>query len=157
MKGIECTKIGTGYPAWINNQVAMEFLLSNYGHEGMQSEEARAWSIGGCLETSPGSWMPLELDGEIHWIPGGSAPATSVGVHFPFPAKIAGSYSFRWLDMRSGERVFPSHGYALESYEELWSAFKDYFHRAVQVLTLTNNIQHDAWRKICPFSGKFNA
>ncbi len=150
MKGIECTKIGTGYPAWVNNQVAMEFLLGNYGHEGMQIEEARSWSIGGCLETSPGSWMPLELDGEIHWIPGGSAPATSVGVHFLSLPKLLEVTLFDGLDMRSGERVFPSHGYALESYEELWNAFKSYFHRAVKVLTLTNNIQHDAWRKIAP-------
>jgi len=150
LKGIECTKIGTGYPAWVNNQVAMEFLLNNYGHEGMQPEEARAWSIGGCLETSPGSWMPLVLDGAIHWIPGGSAPATSVGVHFLSLPKLLEVTLFDGLDMRSGERVFPSHGYALESYEELWSAFKVYFRRAVHVLTLTNNIQHDAWRKISP-------
>jgi 4-hydroxyphenylacetate decarboxylase large subunit len=150
MKGIECTKIGTGYPAWVNNQVAMEFLLNNYGHEGMQPEEARAWSIGGCLETSPGSWMPLKLDGETHWIPGGSAPATSVGVHFLSLPKLLEVTIFDGIDMRSGERVFPSHGYALASYEELWSAFKSYFHRAVHVLTLTNNIQHDAWRKISP-------
>lgn len=150
MKGIECTKIGTGYPAWVNNQVAMEFLLNNYSHEGMQPEEARAWSIGGCLETSPGSWMPLELDGQIHWIPGGSAPATSVGVHFLSLPKLLEVTLFDGLDMRSGERVFPSLGNPLQSYEELWTAFKNYFHRAVQVLTLTNNIQHDAWRKIAP-------
>jgi 4-hydroxyphenylacetate decarboxylase large subunit len=150
MKGIECTKIGTGYPAWVNNQVAMEFLLSNYGHEGLQLEEARAWSIGGCLETSPGSWMPLELDGEVHWIPGGSAPATSVGVHFLSLPKLLEVTLFDGIDMRSGERVFPSHGSALETFEELWGAFKGYFHRAVHVLTLTNNIQHDAWRKISP-------
>jgi 4-hydroxyphenylacetate decarboxylase large subunit len=150
MKGIECTKIGTGYPAWVNNQVAMEFLLRNYGHEGMQPEEARAWSIGGCLETSPGSWMPLKLDGETHWIPGGSAPATSVGVHFLSLPKLLEVTIFDGLDMRTGERVFPPHGYPLGSYQELWSAFQSYFHRAVHVLTLTNNIQHDAWRKIAP-------
>lgn len=150
LKGVECTKIGTGYPAWVNNQTAMEFLLNNYGHEGMQMEEARAWSIGGCLETSPGSWMPLELDGKRHWIPGGSAPATSVGVHFLSLPKILEVVLFDGMDMRTGERIFPSHGYRLDTYDELWSAFKDYFHRAVHVLTLTNNIQHDAWRKISP-------
>ena len=150
MKGVECTKIGTGYPAWVNNPVAMEFLINNYGHEGMKTEEARAWSIGGCLETSPGSWMPLELDGMVHWIPGGSAPATSVGVHFLSLPKLLEVTLFDGLDMRSGERVFPSHGYALKTYDELWSAYKVYSHRAVQVLTLTNNIQHDAWRKISP-------
>ncbi|NCA76676.1 MAG: 4-hydroxyphenylacetate decarboxylase large subunit [Alphaproteobacteria bacterium] len=150
LKGVECTKIGTGYPAWINNQVAMEFLMANYGHEGMNLEEARAWSIGGCLETSPGSWMPLELDGEIHWIPGGSAPATSVGVHFLSLPKILEVTLFDGMDMRSGERIFPAHGSKLDTYDELWNAFRDYFRRACHVLTLTNNIQHDAWRKISP-------
>jgi len=150
MKGIECTKIGTGYPAWVNNQVGMEFILRNYGHESMNLEESRAWSIGGCLESSPGSWMPLELDGELHWIPGGSAPATSVGVHFLSLPKILEAVLFDGLDMRTGERIFPSHGCKLDSYDELWDTFKYYFRRAVQVLTLTNNIQHDAWRKIAP-------
>ena len=150
LKGVECTKIGTGYPAWVNNQVAMEFLLNNYGHEGMQIEEARAWAIGGCLETSPGSWMPLNLDGKIHWIPGGSAPATSVGVHFLSLPKLLEVVLFDGMDMRSGQRIFPSHGFDLKTYDELWKAFQTYFHRAVHVLTLTNNIQHDAWRKISP-------
>jgi 4-hydroxyphenylacetate decarboxylase large subunit len=150
LKGVECTKIGTGYPAWINNQVAIEFLLNNYGHEGMLPEEARAWSIGGCLETSPGSWMPLNLDGTIHWIPGGSAPATSVGVHFLSLPKILEVVLFDGMDMRSGQRIFTSHGSKLLTYDELWQSFQKYFSRAVEVLTLTNNIQHDAWRKITP-------
>jgi 4-hydroxyphenylacetate decarboxylase large subunit len=150
LKGVECTKIGTGYPAWVNNQVAMEFLLGNYAHEGMNLEEARAWAIGGCLETSPGSWMPLELDNEIHWIPGGSAPATSVGVHFLNLPKLLEVVLFDGMDMRTGQRIFPSHGFKLETYDELWQGFKDYFSRACHVLTLTNNIQHDAWRKISP-------
>ncbi len=150
LKAVECTKAGTGYPAWVSNQVAMEFLLNNYRHEGMTMEEARAWAIGGCLETSPGSWMPLELDGVTHWIPGGSAPATSVGVHFLSLPKILETTIFDGMDMRTGQRVFPSHGSQLESWEELWKAFQGYFRRACHVLTLTNNIQHDAWRKISP-------
>jgi len=150
LKGVECTKIGTGYPAWVSNQVAMDFLIQNYGHEGMTPEEARAWSIGGCLETSPGSWMPLVLDGELFWIPGGSAPATSVGVHFISLPKILEVTIFHGMDMRTGERIFPDHGSSLDTYEALWEAFKLYFSRAVEVLTLTNNIQHDAWRKISP-------
>jgi len=150
LKGVECTKIGTGYPAWINNQVAMQFLVENYGPEGMTVEEARAWAIGGCLETSPGSWMPLTLDDEIHWIPGGSGPATSVGVHFVSLPKLLEVVLFDGMDMRTGQRVFPAHGFPLDTYESIWNAFKHYFHRAVEVLTLTNNIQHDAWRKISP-------
>ncbi len=150
MKGIECTKVGTGYPAWVSNRVAMEFLLNNFKNEGMATEEARAWSIGGCLETSAGSWMPLELDGVIHYIPGGSAPATSVGVHFISLPKILEAVLFDGLDKKTGRRVYPSHGFALNSYEEVWSAFRKYFESTVEVLTLTNNIQHDVWGKISP-------
>ena len=149
-KGIECTKIGTGYPAWINNRVAMEFLLNNFKKEGLGIEEARAWSIGGCLETSPGSWMPLELDGVVHYIPGGSAPATSVGVHFISLPKVLEAVLFDGLDKRTGRRVYPSHGLKLESYDEIWKAFKKYFSLTVEVLTLTNNIQHDVWGKVSP-------
>nr|NQU91864.1 4-hydroxyphenylacetate decarboxylase large subunit [Bacteroidota bacterium] len=150
LKGIECTKIGTGYPAWVSNRVAMEFLMTNYKDEGMALEEARAWSIGGCLETSPGSWMPLDLDGEIHWIPGGSAPATSVGVHFLSLPKILEAVLFDGKDMRTGRQVYPSHGSKLDTYDQIWNTFKDYFSRSVEVLTLTNNIQHDIWGKISP-------
>jgi len=150
MKGVECTKIGTGYPAWVNNRVAMEFLLNNFRTEGMQSEEARAWSIGGCLETSPGSWMPLELNGETYFIPGGSAPATSVGVHFISLPKVLEAVLFDGLDKRTGRRVYPAHGAELNSYEEIWTLFKQYFSLTVEVLNLTNNIQHDIWGKVSP-------
>ncbi len=150
MKGIECTKSGSGYPAWVNNQVAIEFLLNNYQEEGMTLEEARAWSIGGCLETSPGSWMPLNLDGVVHYIPGGSAPATSVGVHFVSLPKLLEVALFNGIDRRTGQRIFADHGFKLESYEELWEAFTTYFIRTVDLLAKTNNIQHDIWRKITP-------
>ncbi len=150
LKGVECTKIGTGYPAWISNRVAMEFILNNFRKEGMQSEEARAWSIGGCLETSPGSWMPLELNGKTWFIPGGSAPATSVGVHFISLPKVLEAVLFDGLDKRTGKRVYPAHGSELGSYEEIWTIFKRYFSLTVEVLTLTNNIQHDIWGKVTP-------
>jgi len=150
MKGVECTKIGTGYPAWVSNRVAMEFLLNNFKKEGMALEEARAWSIGGCLETSPGSWMPLEANGETHYIPGGSAPATSVGVHFISLPKVLEAVLYDGLDKRTGRRVYPAHGSNLNTYEEIWKVFKDYFSLTVEVLTLTNNIQHDIWGKISP-------
>ena len=150
LKGIECTKIGTGYPAWVNNRVAMEFLLNNFKKEGMDIEEARAWSIGGCLETSAGSWMPLEVNGVTHYIPGGSAPATSVGVHFISLPKVLEAVLFDGLDKRTGKRVYPSHEIELNSYDAIWEAFKTYFELTVKVLTLTNNIQHDVWGKISP-------
>ncbi len=150
LKGVETTKVGTGYPAWVNNRVAMEFILENFKHEGIELEEARAWAIGGCLETSAGSWMPLEFNGETHHIPGGSAPATSVGVHFISVPKVLEAVLYDGLDHRTGRRVYPAHGKKLETYEELWETFKEYFSLTVEVLTLTNNIQHDLWGKISP-------
>ncbi|MBC8320565.1 MAG: 4-hydroxyphenylacetate decarboxylase large subunit [Bacteroidetes bacterium] len=150
LKGIETTKVGTGYPAWVNNRVAMEFIMENFKNEGMEMEEARAWSIGGCLETSAGSWMPLEFNGEIHYIPGGSAPATSVGVHFISVPKVLEAVLYNGIDRRTGRRVYPAHGKKLSTYEELWETFKEYFSLTVEVLTLTNNIQHDIWGKISP-------
>jgi len=150
MKGVECTKTGTGYPAWIGNQTGMSFIQKNYQDEGMTLEEARSWAIGGCLETSPCSWSPLKLDGETHWIPGGSGPATSVGVHFLATPKILELVLFDGVDQRTGERVLPAHGRNLDSYEELWEVYKEYFSEIVRVVALCNNIQMDAWRKICP-------
>lgn len=150
MKGVECTKIGTGYPAWVNNQTATEFIMNNYQSEGMKLEEGRAWSIGGCLETSAGTWMPIELNGNQHWIPGGAGAATSVGVHFIGLPKILELVLFDGIDQRTGEQIFPPHNCRLETYEEVLDTFKKYFRETVKVLCLCNNIQHDVWRKITP-------
>jgi len=147
LKAIECVKTGAGYPAFMNNRVATEFLMNHYGPEGMTLEESRAIAIGGCLETSPCSWMPLTLNGRRYLIPGGSGQPTSVGVHFISLPKILELVLFDGLDLRTGLRVFPTHGQRVETYEELFEQVKAYFARAVEVLSLTNNIQHDIWRK----------
>lgn len=73
LKAVECEKSGTGYPAWMNNRGGIEFIMKNYGPEGMNLEDARAFSIGGCLETSPGIWKELELNGKKYWIPAAQA------------------------------------------------------------------------------------
>jgi 4-hydroxyphenylacetate decarboxylase large subunit len=147
LKAVECVKAGTGYPAIMNNRVATDFLVSHYGPEGMSVEEARAVAIGGCLETSPCSWMPLTLNGQSYWIPGGSGQPTSVGVHFISLPKILELVLFDGVDQRTGMRIFPAHGRQLETYAELFDQVQAYFAQAVEVLSLTNNIQHDIWRK----------
>jgi 4-hydroxyphenylacetate decarboxylase large subunit len=110
-------------------------------------EESRAWSVGGCLETSPGSWHQLTLRGRHYWVPGGSGQPTSVGVHFLALPKILECVLFNGKDMRRGVQVFPPHDRSLGTYEELWRTFQEYFEQAVEVLCRTNNIQHDIWRK----------
>jgi 4-hydroxyphenylacetate decarboxylase large subunit len=147
LKALECVKTGTGYPAFMNNRVGIEFLMNQYGREGMNMKEARAIAIGGCLETSPCSWMPLTLNDRKYLIPGGSGQPTSVGVHFISLPKILELVLFDGIDLRTDQRVFPAHGEKLDTYEALFEQTKVYFALAVEVLSLTNNIQHDIWRK----------
>ncbi|QNB46170.1 4-hydroxyphenylacetate decarboxylase large subunit [Thermanaerosceptrum fracticalcis] len=147
LKAVECNKTGTGYPAWMNNQNAIQFLLKQYGSEGMTLEEARAIAIGGCLETSPCAWHELTLNGKTYWIPGGAGQPTSVGVHFIANPKVLELVLFNGYDHRTKEQVLPPHNKKLETYEELWDTFKEYYEIIVDALTTTNNIQHDIWRK----------
>lgn len=147
LKAIECVKTGTGYPAWMNNQIGIQFLLSQYGPEGMTLPEARAIAIGGCLETSPCTWHPLTLNGKKYWIPGGAGQPTSVGVHFIANPKILECVLFNGYDHRLKEQIFPPHNRKLETYEELWEVYKQYYEMAVDALCKCNNIQHDIWRK----------
>jgi 4-hydroxyphenylacetate decarboxylase large subunit len=70
-----------------------------------------------------------------------------VGVHFISLPKILELVLFDGMDQRTGLRVFPAHGKKLATYEDLFEQVKAYFARAVEVLSLTNNIQHDIWRK----------
>lgn len=143
----ECIKTGGGYPAFMNNQVGMEFLKHHYGPEGMDIEDARAWAIGGCLETSGCTWKPITLNGTTYWIPGGAGQPTSVGVHFISMPKILELTLWDGVDQRTGERVFKAHGKKLETFDELWAQYKLYWQEAVHILALTNNLQHDIWRK----------
>jgi 4-hydroxyphenylacetate decarboxylase large subunit len=147
LKAVESVKTGTGYPAFMNNSIAIEFLAGQYGSEGMTVNEARAVAIGGCLETSPCSWMPLTLNGIPYLIPGGSGQPTSVGVHFISLPKILELVLFAGVDQRTGLRVFPDHKNKLKSYDAVFDQFKTYFAMAVEVLARCNNIQHDIWRK----------
>jgi len=147
LKAIECNKTGTGYPAWMNNQNAVQFLCQQYGPEGMTIEEARAIAIGGCLETSACSWHDLTLNGKTYTVPGGAGQPTSVGVHFIANPKVLELVLFNGYDHRTKEQVLPPHNKRLETYEELWETFKEYYEIVVDCLATTNNIQHDIWRK----------
>ncbi|MBE3121272.1 MAG: 4-hydroxyphenylacetate decarboxylase large subunit [Thermoplasmata archaeon] len=147
MLAMEVIKCGTGYPAFMNSRTAQEFLTKQYGVEGMNLEDVRAWAIGGCLETSPGVWKPLHLNGKEYWIPGGAGQPTSVGVHFISMPKVLELTLFNGVDPRTGEKVYEPHNKKLGTYEEVWEQFKLYWQKTCEVLALTNNIQHDIWRK----------
>jgi 4-hydroxyphenylacetate decarboxylase large subunit len=147
LKCIECDKTGTGYPAWMNFRGAVEFMMNQYGQEGMTIEEARSVAIGGCLETSPCCWKELTLNEKKYDIPGGAGQPTSVGIHFTANPKILELVLTNGKDCRNGIQVYPPHNKKLETYEELWQQFKEYYALTCKVLETTNNIQHDIWRK----------
>lgn len=147
LKCIECDKTGAGYPAWMNNQGGMQFILNQYSQEGMTVEEARSFAIGGCLETSPCAWKELTLNGKKYFIPGGAGQPTSVGVHFIANPKILELVITNGKDYRTNIQVYPPHNKKLESYEEFWNIYKEYYDITCDCLARTNNIQHDIWRK----------
>lgn len=147
LKCVECTKTGAGYPAWMNNRVAMEFLLNQYGPEGMTVEESRAVAIGGCLETQVCSFMPLHFAGGVHYIPAGSSQTSSVGVHFVSNPKLVNVVLFNGTDPRTGIQVLPPHNKELSSYEEFWEVYKEYYAMILEVTVKAANIQHDIWRE----------
>jgi len=83
----------------------------------------------------------------MYEIPGGSGQPTSVGVHFISLPKILELVLYDGVDQRTGERVFEAHGRKLTAFAEVIEVLQEYFRAAVDVLALTNNIQHDIWRR----------
>ena len=147
MKAASCTKLGLGYPAWMNNQTGMNFMLRQYGPEGMDLYDARAWCLGGCLESSPGCFQPLHYNGKVTMIPGGAGPTAGTGVHFIGLVKILELVLTNGLDKRTGKRVYPPHNRKIDSYETMLDQWKKYLEFTYDILNRINNVQMDLWRK----------
>lgn len=147
MKAASCTKLGLGYPAWMNNQTGMNFMLRNYGPEGMDLYDARAWCLGGCLESAPGCFLPLEYNGKVTMIPGGASPTCGTGVHFIAMPKVLELVLTNGLDKRTGKQIYPIHNKNIDSYETMLDQWKEYMELTTDVVNKCNNIQMDLWRK----------
>ena len=147
MKAASCTKLGLGYPAWMNNQTGMNFMLRNYGPEGMDIVDARAWCLGGCLESAPGCFLPLHYNGKVTMIPGGASPTCGTGVHFVALPKVLELVLTNGLDKRTGKQVYPAHNRELVSYDTMMAQWEKYIELTTDVLNKINNIQMDLWRK----------
>ena len=147
MKCVECNKVGTGYPAWMNNRGGIEFIQQQYQGEGMTIKEARAFAIGGCLETAPSSWFPLILNGKEYEIPGGSSAPTSIGIHFLSLPKVMECVLNNGKDERTGEQVYEAHNKKFETFQELFDTWKDYYSQSIHALIKCMNVQHDVWGK----------
>lgn len=150
LKAAETAKLGTGYPAWMNSRVACDFLMDQYGDEGMTVQDARAFAIGGCLETAPCTWHTITLNGKEYEIPGGASGTTVNGVHFISNPKILEYVLFNGYDNRKGIQVLPPHNKKLETYEELWEQYKAYYEYVINVQRKCGNLQHDVHRKKLP-------
>lgn len=147
MKASSCTKLGMGYPAWMNNQNGINFMLMNYGPEGMNLQDARAWCLGGCLESSPGCFQPLHFNGKTYWIPGGAGPTAGTGVHFIGLPKVLELVLTNGYDKRINKQILPPHNKTFSTIEELLKQWELYLEKAIEVVNKVNNIQMDVWRK----------
>lgn len=147
LKAAECTKLGTGYPAWVNNTNAINFMMRQYSAEGMTLEDARAVALGGCLETSPCIWKKLTLNNQSYDVAGGAGQSAGNGVHFIANPKLIELVLNNGKDDRTGTQIFEPHNKNLETYEELIATFKTYYETTIEVLARANNIELDIWRK----------
>ena len=150
MKAARCCKGGQGYPAWMNNQCGMNYMLRHYHDEGMTVEDARAWCLGGCLESSPGCFLPLHYNGKTTWIPGGAAPTAGTGIHFTGLPKLLELVLTNGVDKRTGIKVFEPHNRELKTMDDIWDVWMDYMTELCDISLKVNNIQMDIWRKNNP-------
>ncbi|MCQ2913794.1 MAG: 4-hydroxyphenylacetate decarboxylase large subunit [Alphaproteobacteria bacterium] len=150
MKAASCTKLGMGYPAWMNNQQGMNYMLKNYASEGMNVEDARAWCLGGCLESSPGTFLPLNYNGKITWIPGGASPTCGSGVHFIAMPKVLELVLTNGYDNRLNKQILPKHDKKLDSIKAIEDQWLEYMHMIIDAANKVNNIQMDIWRRQMP-------
>ena len=135
LKCIECNKTGCGMPAWVNNRVGIEYCMKNHACEGITLEDARAWSIGGCLEIQPGA----VYDGKI-----GAGAYSATGINFINVPKILELVIFDGVDPRTNIRVFPSRCKEFESFDEVLDTFKQYFRKVIHVFNETYNMKVSA-------------
>jgi len=147
LKCIECNKSGVGYPAWINNQNSQQILLKQFGSEGMNAEDARAAAIGGCLAVAPGTFHEIELNGKKYDIPGGAGLTTLGGALALALPKILEAVLFNGMDARTNERIFEPHNSSLETYDELFEQFKNYYTQTITTILKHSNFQMDITRK----------
>lgn len=150
MKAASCTKLGMGYPAWMNNQQGMNYMLKHYAPEGMTVEDARAWCLGGCLESSPGTFLPLNYNGKVTWVPGGASPTCGSGIHFIAMPKVLELVLTNGYDNRIGKQTLPAHNRKLDSMDVIKDQWLKYMEMILKASLKVNNIQLDLWRKMTP-------
>jgi 4-hydroxyphenylacetate decarboxylase large subunit len=135
LKAIECNKIGTGYPAYCSNRVAIDYMTKTFMDENITLQDLRAWTIGGCLEIQPGALV----NGKF-----GAGSYSSTGVFFLNMPKTLEVVLWDGVDPRTNTKVYPSHGSKLENFDELMAAWKKYFHETVTVFEEISNFKVNA-------------
>ncbi len=152
MKCARCCKLGMGYPAWMNNQGGMNYMLRHYQPEGMTIYDARAWCLGGCLESSPGCFQPLHYNGKTYMVPGGAAPTCGTGIHFTGLPKLLELVLTNGEDKRTGIQVFAPHNHKLDTFEDVWDVWMMYMRELLDVATRsTTSRWMSGERSTCPW------
>ena len=138
LKAVECVKTGAGYPAFMNNRVAMEFLLGQYGPRGDDP--------GGGARLSPSAaasrprrcaWKPLAAATVAASTSSPAAPASppaSASTSSRCPRSWSWCFLTAWTSAPA-LRVFPAHGRRSEPPTTSSStSSRLYFAQAVEVL-----------------------
>lgn len=123
-KAIECNKTGAGMPAWVSNRVGIEYCMKYFQDEGITIEDARSWSVGGCLEIQPGA----NIYGKV-----GAGAYSSSGINFINVPKILELVLFDGKDPRTGVQVFPEKHLALDTFDEVMADFKEKFTEVTRI------------------------
>lgn len=105
LKAAECTKSGSGYPAWFNYDMMVKHLLWAHAEEGITMEDAQDVAISGCVE--------LGINGKTHGI---NHPA------FYNEAKTLELALNDGVDPRTGIKAF-SGLKPINSYQDVWDNF----------------------------------
>ncbi|MCI6574977.1 MAG: hypothetical protein MSC53_07430 [Arcanobacterium sp.] len=123
-KAIECNKTGAGMPAWVNNRVGIEYCMKYFQDEHITIEDARSWSVGGCLEIQPGA---------IAYGKVGAGAYSSSGINFINVPKILELVLFDGKDPRTGIQVFPEKHLPLDTFDQVMDEFKEKFFEVTRI------------------------
>jgi len=88
-------------------------------------------AIGGCLETSPCVWKPMELNGRPIGFRAAPASRRRIGVHFIANPKVWKPCCSTVTYHRLGESSLPPHNRKLETFDELVQTFRQYYEMTV--------------------------
>jgi formate C-acetyltransferase len=122
-----------GLPSFFNDDVAVPLML-NQPHNDISLEDARDWAVMGCVEPNvPGKYLP-------------STGGTCV-INLAKAFEIAFNDG---LNPETGIRVFQPDQAAIDSYEDLWDAYREQLEYYMDLIPTLMQATCDAYRELTP-------